>query len=226
MAKDTFYFSHDFNARNDRKLIKVKLKYRQSGIGIFWSIIEMLFEEGGALPISEIPTIAGDLREKESTVLSIINDFELFENNGNVFWSNSAKRRIDKRLEKSEKARESIRKRWENTNVLQSKNDSNTIKERKGKERKESIEKKSAPSLENSNLFRKPVIPTLKQVEEVFMRNGGTKEMAQKFFNKHESVQWFLNGSPIVNFSGLVSGFIENWKKYTPESEKKKVVVI
>jgi len=133
MAKESFYFSHDFNARNDRKLIKVKLKHRQSGIGIYWSIVEMLFEENGFLPLSEIPTIAGDLREKEITVLSVINDFDLFENDGKYFWSNSAKRRIDKRSEKSEKAKESIRKRWQNTNVLPTKNDGNTIK---GKESK------------------------------------------------------------------------------------------
>jgi hypothetical protein len=45
-------------------------------------------------------------------------------------------------MDKSEKARISVQKRWdknnkENTNVLRTKNDSNTIKERKGKERKE-----------------------------------------------------------------------------------------
>lgn len=145
MAKETFYFSHDFNARNDRKLIKLKLKYRQAGIGIYWSIVEMLFEENGVLPLSEIPTIAGDLREKEAVVLSVINDFDLFENDGKNFWSNSAKRRIDKRLEKSEKAKESIRKRWENTNVLQSKNDSNTIKVKESKVKESKIKNKTLP---------------------------------------------------------------------------------
>jgi hypothetical protein len=44
-------------------------------------------------------------------------------------------------MDKSEKARISVQKRWkkreeENTNVLRTQNDSNTIKERKGKERK------------------------------------------------------------------------------------------
>jgi hypothetical protein len=80
MKKDTYYFPHDFNARNDRKLIKVKLKYRMSGVGIFWSIVEMLYEENGKLALTDIPSISADFREKESTVLSIINDFELFEN--------------------------------------------------------------------------------------------------------------------------------------------------
>ena len=45
-------------------------------------------------------------------------------------------------MDKSQKARDSIKKRWEknkeeNTNVLHSNYDSNTIKERKGKEIKE-----------------------------------------------------------------------------------------
>lgn len=137
MKNDTFYFTHDFNARNDRKLVKVKLKYRMAGIGIFWSIVEMLFEENGKLLLSDIPTISADFREKEVLVSSIINDFELFENDGKFFWSNSVNRRIKKRLEKSEKAKESASYRWQNANGMRTHSDGNAIKERKGNKRKE-----------------------------------------------------------------------------------------
>lgn len=68
--------------------------------------------------------------------------------------------------------------------------------------------------LQNSNLFRQPVIPTLEQVEEKFILQGGTKEMAGKFFDKHNSVGWFLNNSPITNFVNLVGPFISNWQKF------------
>lgn len=136
MKSDTFYFPHDFNARNDRKLIKVHLKFKMSGIGIFWSLIEMMYEENGKLPVSEIPTIAAHFREKESTVLSVINDFDLFKNDGNFFWSESVKHRMLKRLEKSEKAKASASHRWQNANAMRTHTDRNAIKERKGKENK------------------------------------------------------------------------------------------
>lgn len=68
-------------------------------------------------------------------------------------------------------------------------------------------------SLQNSNLFRQPRIPTLEQVEEKFILQGGSKEMALRFFDKHSSVGWFLNGSPITNFANLIPSFIASWNR-------------
>ncbi len=71
-----------------------------------------------------------------------------------------------------------------------------------------------APELSKSNLFRNPNIPTFDKVHEVFRSKGGTKEMAEKFFNNWEAVGWFKQGSPITNFSNMVGGFIASWKSY------------
>ena len=46
MAKETFYFSHDYNARNDIKIKKLILKHGFCGYGIFWAIIEDLYNKG------------------------------------------------------------------------------------------------------------------------------------------------------------------------------------
>lgn len=78
---------------------------------------------------------------------------------------------------------------------------------------KEEEKRVNGHSLENSNLFRKPVVPTKNQVWEAFSGIGGTKEMAKKFYDKYEGTGWFLNGSPIINFKSLVGGFIATWKK-------------
>lgn len=69
------------------------------------------------------------------------------------------------------------------------------------------------PQLIGSNLFRQPNIPTKDKVIEVFSRAGGTKEMADKFFEVNEGTGWFYRGSPITNFSNFVPGFIDAWKK-------------
>ena len=49
--KDTFYFQHDYNARNDPKLQDVLIDLGVEGIGVFWCIIEQLYEQGGKLPL-------------------------------------------------------------------------------------------------------------------------------------------------------------------------------
>ncbi len=67
--------------------------------------------------------------------------------------------------------------------------------------------------LSNSNLFRKPNIPTFDKVHEVFLNHGGTKEMAEKFFATNSATEWFYRGSPIKTFSSLVPSFIQAWKK-------------
>jgi hypothetical protein len=140
MSKETFYFSHDYNARTDRKLVNVIMKHGMTGIGTYWCLIEMLYEEGGYLPL-EYERITFELRTEINVIQDVIDNFELFKNDGVKFWSNAVLERLKKRQDKSVKARESINQRWgkyeRNTNVIQSNKKRNTIKESKGKENKE-----------------------------------------------------------------------------------------
>lgn len=135
MAKDTFYFSHDYNARNDVKIKKLLFKHGLLGYGIFWALIEELYNNTNVLPL-DYDSISFDLRIDKLILQSIINDFDLFQIDENSFGSLSVQNRLEERNLKSKKARESIAKRWNNTNVLQPNNKGNTIKERKGKENK------------------------------------------------------------------------------------------
>lgn len=137
MAKDTYYFSHDYNARSDKEMMKVRMKMGMTGIGLYWCIVEMLYEEGGYLNRSEYERIAFELQSNCNDITTLIEEFKLFKFDNEMFWSDSALERLNKRKDKSDKARESVRKRWDNTNVLQSNNAPNTIKERKGEEKKE-----------------------------------------------------------------------------------------
>ena len=91
----------------------------------------MLYEEGGYLPLSEYERITFELRCSNELITHLINDSELFENDGEMFWSNTAIERLQMRSSKSQKARESIEHRWSkkrNTNVLKTNNERNTSK--------------------------------------------------------------------------------------------------
>lgn len=75
-------------------------------------------------------------------------------------------------------------------------------------------------NLSESNLFRKPVIPTFEKVHEVFLNNGGTEEMAKKFYETNDSTGWYIRGSPIKNFSSLVPGYVQAWKNNSVKQNK------
>jgi hypothetical protein len=127
---EILYFSHDCKARDDSKLMKLRSKLGMQGLGIYWCIIEMLYEECGYLKISEYERITYELRTDYETIKNVINDYDLFKFKDDLFYSESALNRIKKQMEKSEKARVSVNKRWElyerNTNVIRTKNKRNT----------------------------------------------------------------------------------------------------
>ncbi len=138
--KETFYFSHDYNTRSDAKIKKLIQKHGYFGYGLFWCIVEDLYQNANALP-TDYDGIAYEYRTDCNIIFSIINDFDLFTINSDFFGSLSVERRLNERNERSVKARESANKRWNKceriANALPTQCESNAIKERKGKEIKE-----------------------------------------------------------------------------------------
>ena len=59
--KEAFYFTHDYNARNDVKMQEMMMDMGCEGIGIYWCIVEMLYENGGKLPLAYTKNIAWSL---------------------------------------------------------------------------------------------------------------------------------------------------------------------
>lgn len=167
MAKDTFYFSHDYNTRNDEKIKFLIRKHGMQGYGIFWAIIEDLYNNANALR-TDYDGIAYDLRVQSEVVKSIITDFDLFVFDGDCFGSLSVQNRIDERDSKSIKARESAHKRWTNANAMQSQCEGNAIKERKGKEIKEKKESK-VKERRATHLFEESVLSDLFQFKNAFV---------------------------------------------------------
>ncbi len=142
--KETFYFSHDYNSRADEKIKKLIRRHGMTGYGIYWAIIEDLYQNANALQ-TDCDGIAFDLRVDVLMVTSILNDFDLFVFDGDEFGSMSVQRRFDERINKSQKARESANKRWgkmrTHSERIENECERNAIKERKGKDIKEKEKK-------------------------------------------------------------------------------------
>jgi len=112
--KKTYYFSHDGNARNDEKLLAVRMKYKWDGYGLFWAIVEKLSESTDYKLSKDYNLIAFDLRTDASIVKSLIEDFGLFvfTDDGKYFYSERLQRSMDFKETKSKKASENAISRF------------------------------------------------------------------------------------------------------------------
>ena len=68
------WFKHDFRSREDKKLIRLKMKYQSSApVGIFWQLCEMIYESAGLLDydIDVISYNCGDTIELVEDVIKM-----------------------------------------------------------------------------------------------------------------------------------------------------------
>lgn len=101
--KDAYYFSHDSNARNDLKMLKLRRLHGIEGYGLFFCVIEMLRETNGyKLNLSVIPEICFDLRVDENVFEGLF-ESGLLQKNGEYFYSDSLLKRMEIREEIREK---------------------------------------------------------------------------------------------------------------------------
>ena len=118
MKELTSYFPHDSNARNSDKLIRLRMRHKASGYGVFFMILERLREEPEYMSVKDYNMIAFDLREDASLIKSVIEDFGLFvfTEDGKYFYSESFKKRMgykdDKSKKRSEAGKKGVAKRW------------------------------------------------------------------------------------------------------------------
>ena len=112
--KATNYFSHDSNARNDEKLLSLRMRHGAAGYGVYFMIIERLREETDYTSVKDYNIIAFDLRVDAALIKSVVEDFGLFAftENGKRFYSESFLKRMEVKDEMSDARRKAALKRW------------------------------------------------------------------------------------------------------------------
>ena len=61
-----------------------------------WLFVVQLYQNDGVLPLTNVDAIAFALHLDCTCIASIIQDFNLFENDGQKFWSKSVNARIER----------------------------------------------------------------------------------------------------------------------------------
>lgn len=117
MQKPSFYFTHDANARNDIKIIRLRRQLGMEGYGIYWTFIEILRETTTyKLPVSAIDDIAFDINVSKEKCEAVVMNYGLFTVESEQFFSERLIRNMElyqnqqKRL--SEGGKRGMAKRW------------------------------------------------------------------------------------------------------------------
>lgn len=106
------YIIHKISNRSEyvfRKLIERK---GAAAYGVYWYVLEELYESGGRMLFEEIDSISKALCVRKDFVASVIKSFSLFQYDSDSFWSDEVIEQIEKRQKLKEKRKEAANKRW------------------------------------------------------------------------------------------------------------------
>jgi len=164
MKKDAYYFSHFSNARHDRRIKRLRKELGIEGYGIYFMLLEVLREQiDFSYPISDIDLLAEEFGTSEAKMKTVLTSYDLFQINGSTFTSLKFIYYLTPYLEKSQRARDAAKTRWDKINAnadakaLQMQCDSE-CKESKVNESKVNESKVEEESLPNLNLPTSPFI--------------------------------------------------------------------
>ena len=130
MKSNSYYFSHDYNAANDTKVLFLRHQLGMEGYGIYWFLIEQLANAGGKLPLELIPVLAMQMHCTDVKVNGVLMNFGLFTIDSGEFWSERLQNHLELRLKLSESGKTGANNRWGNRVAIGEVN----AKERKEKE--------------------------------------------------------------------------------------------
>ena len=109
----SLYFSHDYTASDDVKILFLRQSLGMEGVGIFWYIIERMAQAGGSLPLKIIPVLSMQMQVTETKVQGVVNNFDLFEITESDFYSRRLNESLNLRKTLQDAGQRGAAKRWD-----------------------------------------------------------------------------------------------------------------
>lgn len=142
--KETFYFSHDYNARDDEKIMNMLADMWTEWYGLYWILIETLAQNDWKIKLESIKWLSYKLRCDNLLITKLVHSYNLFiiDEEEWIFYNRRLLSHLEKRLQSKQKMSEwwkkAMAKRWGDDKVVISEviRSDNKVKERKGKESK------------------------------------------------------------------------------------------
>ena len=109
------YFIHDYRSRDDKKLLKVRMKHQMTGVGVYWCLVELLHEGMGYVD-HDLELLSFQLQVDEEVIKSVVDI--CFSVDGDKITCERVKSNLTYRMEKynqkSDKGKAAANKRWNN----------------------------------------------------------------------------------------------------------------
>jgi len=221
MNKDAYYFPHFSNARNDRKILRLRRELGTEGYGIYFMILEILRDSSDyKYPIEDIDLLADEFKVSEPKVRTVICNYQLFEIDDNqMFFSAKFNEYLAPYIRMKEQRRlagiASASKRLDSTSVQRPFNDrSTTVQQSKVKESKV---KESKVKESKVNIF---IPPQIEEVKLFFEENGYVN--GEKAWNYYNDADWKdSTGKPVKNWKQKMRGvwFKDENRKQAPKEK-------
>lgn len=217
--KDAYYFSHDSNARNDPKVVKLRLNMGWEGYGMYWALLEICKDNNTgdhpwtleAESLNQLVMMLLNIdKNKATTLIATLKTSGLFTEEKGRFFSKSF---VERMVIQDEKRRKSVengklggRPKGKpvgfNQDNLQGNQSGTIIKESKGKKRK---------------VFK---APTLKDVEE-YRTTKCYRVEAKAFFDYYSASGWKnRDGSSVKSWKQTFVSWENRDKKTRPPEHK------
>lgn len=206
MAKDSFWFKHDYGAINDDKISEIIARHGIAAYGIYWAVVEaMVNNENGGVMATLLGGLSSKCKTTKDEVLKVLKscvEVELFFEEKNTFYSPRILKHKSDRNMLSVEGKKGSDLRWGNRGAI-----ANPIapqlRAEQEESRREQIRIAAAMSKkERKTLFEKTFLayePTLTQ-----------KELDVQFEIFHKKYE----GKAINNLSSLTKIWLD---KYLPD---------
>lgn len=229
MKKDSYYFPHYINARNDRKVKRVIKELGLEGYAIFFMLLELLREQlDFRYPIKDIDLIADEFGTSEQKVRVVICNYDLFQiDSDDNFLSIKQIYYLQPYIEKTDRARVAARKRWDSVKLLNANADANALQMQcdsntnamQGKENKERKENEKKESKVFSSPTKDLIFEYLNIEKNIDYQIAEIE--ADKFFNFYESNGWRVGKNKMKNWKAAANNWINNLNKFAKNGTTK-----
>ena len=116
MGKEAFYFSHDYNARNDEKILELRAEFGAEGYGVFWMSVETMAEnENCGIKASLLGGLSlgyGVAKDNLAAIIKKCVDLNLFYEKDGYYFSNRLLAHKEFRQKLSESGKKGADSKW------------------------------------------------------------------------------------------------------------------
>ena len=110
------YFQHDFYAMNDLRLRRLRRRKGLAGVGLWWCVVETLYQNDNVLHVADFDTIADENGIEVADVEDLASNYGLFavgeDEEGPYIYSLSIARRLEERANVTAKSQRAAKGRW------------------------------------------------------------------------------------------------------------------